>query len=294
MIIHSYYQESMQNRHYTFILPVKNEERRISRVIEYYRTYGTILVIDNFSTDYTIQRAKDLGIEVVQIGNNGSIQTEEWMRKVLALSPTSYVALLSCSEYIPPRSLEKFEEVAKTKSHNLISNVLVSYTCGSNIQLWDSLVKRTARRTERFFNRDYLDYKSIFIHRPYKTLAGNDILILPDDECYKIIHVRDSDLKSLTFKCFDYASVETKHIIANGNSFSKYELFKRILADLVRYLNLPRAAKGFIAFRELWARVFMHLSIYFLVWEERENLGIEYSREQSSKLWNSLVSSHKE
>ncbi len=281
----------MHQNHYTFILPVWNESARISRTINYYRTYGRIIVVDNFSTDDTVECAKMLGCEVVQVSNDGSIQTKEWTSKVFALSPTSYVALLSCSEYIPVVTLEKFEEVARTKSHNLVTNGLISYTCGANIQLWNQLFMQTERRTERFFNKNNLDYENIFIHSPYRTESGTDILILPYDNGYNIIHFRDSDVKSLTLKCFGYASVEAKQMVACGKRLSAFGLFKRIFGDLIRYIKLPRAAKGFIALRELWARVMMNITIYFLVREEVDSLGIEYSRNKSNELWTSLVTS---
>lgn len=283
----------MRQNNYTFILPVWNESSRIERTINYYHPYGRIIVIDNFSTDNTANLAKELGCEVVQMPNNGTIQTKEWMSKALALSPTSYVVLLSCSEYIPPDALLKFEEIARANSYTLVTNVLISFTCGKNIQIWNQLFKNTERRTERFFNRDYLDYTEIFIHAPYRTVSETGVLDLPNNDSYNIIHLRDSDITSLTYKHFDYASAESKQMISSDKCISLTLLSKRILADIIRYILLPRSAKGFIAAREVWARVLMNISIYYLVREESEGLGIEYSRMQSNKLWKTLVNTNK-
>ncbi|WP_146180881.1 glycosyltransferase [Limnohabitans sp. 2KL-17] len=276
-------------KHFTLLLPVYNEENRIERLIDYYSDYGHIIVIDNFSNDSTLTRAKERGCTVVQIANNGSLQSAEWVRQALIISPTQYVLVLSSSEFIPPATLKVCSEVARTKSHNMVSTSVVSYTCGSNIQLWDALIKPVGRRIERFYNRDELDFDSIFIHAPFKTKRGGDILYLPNDPQHTIVHLRDSDLKSLTHKHLNYAAVEANQIINGGLRFTLRSVFKRCLSDLIRYQRLDSSAKGLVASRELWARVMLHFSIYFLVREGQDGYGIDYSRKRSTQLWESLV-----
>lgn len=276
-------------KNFTFLLPVYNEENKIERLIDYYCQYGHIIVIDNFSNDSTVALAKERGCEVFQIANNGSLQSAEWMRQALILSPTQYVLLLSSSEFIPPDTLTVCSEVARTKSHNMVSNTVVSYTCGSYIPMWDTLIKPAKRRIERLFNRDELDFNSIFIHAPYKTKRGDDVLYLPDVPKYTIAHLRDSDMKSLTLKHLNYAVVEANQIINGGLQLPFRSVLKRCLSDLIRYQRLASSAKGLIASRELWARVMLHFTIYFLVREGQNGCGIEYSRQRTTQLWESLV-----
>jgi len=279
---------------FTFLLPVYNEEIKIKRLIDYYSNYGQIIIIDNFSNDQTTNIAKQCGCEVYQIANNGSQQSEEWMRKALALSPTQYVIILSSSEFIPPATLKIYSDVASKKSHNLVSNCVISYTCGSYIPMWDTLFKSNKRRIERLFNRDELDLEHIFIHAPYTTKNGLGILYLPDSPEYNIVHLRDSDMKSLTNKHFNYAVVEANQIIKNGIALHLRSVLKRCIGDLIRYIRLNRSAKGLIAFRELWARIMLHFMIYFLVREGRDGYDIDYSRKRTTQLWNSLVDDAKQ
>ncbi len=283
--------EILPQLYYTFILPVYNESDRVSRIINYYKQYGKIIVVDNYSTDDTADKVKKLGCEIVQIRNSGTIQTKEIMNEILRISPTKYVALLSCSEFIPPHTLRVFEEVAKSNSHNLVRNVLISFTCGENIQIWDGILNKIDRTTERFFNKEELDYESIFIHAPFKTTNQSDVLTLPNDAKYNIIHLRDSDLSSLMQKHISYAAAEAKQMEECGIKLSLYAVTKRILADFIRYLKLPSSAKGFIAKRELWARIVLNVSIYIFYRETMEGKGIEYSRNKSNELWNRLANS---
>lgn len=280
----------MQNA-YTLLLPACNEEARIGRVIDYYAKYGRVIVIDNFSSDRTASIAKERGCEVIQIPNNGSVQTKEWMQETFSHTPTQYVLLLSCSEFIPPASLRRFEEVARAKSHDMVANVVISYTCGADIPLWGSVLRPAERRIERFFNKDEVDYDAVFIHAPFKTKGKGGTLSLPNDSKYNVAHLRDSDIRSLTRKHMDYAVVEAQQIIASRSDFRLWTALTRSLVDVVRYFRLPRAVRGVIARREVWGRIMMHFSIYFLVREGLEGVDINYSRRQSAQLWESLAAS---
>lgn len=283
--------------YFTFILPVFNESERISRVINYYKKYGKIIVIDNFSTDDTLAKAKQLECEVVQFKNNGTIQDKIIFRKILDLSPTKYVAMLSSSEFIPPHTLEVFYNVAKSSSHNIIRNVIKTYTCGEDSPIHHISLrkfgKRVNRYVERFYNREALDYDSIFIHGPFKTKTNSDILTLPDDNKYNMIHVRDSDLMGLMHKSISYASVEAMQMKDFGLNPSIFKLSKLVLADIAKYIFLPSKSKNFIAAREVWVRLVMHVSIYIFLRELEENIGIEYSRKKSNDLWARLVNTKK-
>ncbi len=64
----------------TVIIPTKNEERAIGKVIDELKTLGldNILVVDGYSTDNTVEVAKSKGVDVIyQLGKGktGAIQT---------------------------------------------------------------------------------------------------------------------------------------------------------------------------------------------------------------------------
>jgi glycosyltransferase involved in cell wall biosynthesis len=274
---------------FTMVLQVCNEEARIRRVLDYYSRFGRIIVIDNNSTDNSASIAGEFGCRVISISNEGSAQTPEWFRHVFAQVDTTYVLLLSCSEFIPPKAMVEYNRVAQEKCYKMVTNVVISHTCGEDIQIWGGRFTNIVRRTERFFNRDELDYDAIFIHAPFRTRRGDDVLHLLSDKKYNIVHLRDSDIRGLTSKHLAYAMVEAEQIVTHNGRISVWRLLNLVVSDLIRFIRLPFKKKNLISTREIWARVMMHITIYFLVREQKEGKGIEYSREKSNELWSALV-----
>src|SRR5574341_1011965 len=149
---------------YTMILLVYNEEARVQRIIEYYRPFAKLIVVDNFSTDGTAAIIRNLGLEFVQYKNPGTSQTPECLKYYLSLVETDYVLFLSCSEFIPAALLRLFDEVATKKSHDIVSCVRDSYTCGELIPLWGGRFKWLDVRVERFINKHGIDPDKLVIH----------------------------------------------------------------------------------------------------------------------------------
>ncbi|WON82822.1 MULTISPECIES: glycosyltransferase family protein [Chromobacterium] len=274
---------------FSMILPIYNEQERIGRVLDYYGQFGSVLVVDNCSNDESVTIAKNRGCTVVEVANKGSLQTPEWFRTVLPMVNNDYILLLSCSEFISFQVLKEFDRVAREGAINMVTTPIVSYTCGEDIQIWGGRFRNFERRTERFFNRKNLNYEAIFMHAPFETVNGGDVLHLESSEGFSIVHLRDSDIESLTRKHLNYALVEAEQMVASGKKISLLKLFNYVVSDCIRFVRLPWGKHGFISARELWARIMLHVTIYFCVKEIYEEKGIRYSRERSSALWQKLT-----
>lgn len=64
----------MENNYITVIIPARNEEKTIVQVIEKVKQNNNvtqIIVVNNGSTDNTVQCAKDAGVEVINCDNQG-------------------------------------------------------------------------------------------------------------------------------------------------------------------------------------------------------------------------------
>lgn len=271
------------------ILPVCNEEKRIRRVIEYYKGIAPILVIDNYSKDQTEAIVKEYGLQLIKKNNHGATQTPEWVREVFALVSTDYVLWLSASEFIPMGAIEKFDEVARQKQYGMVENVVISYTCGENLPLWGGRFKFIDRRIQRFFNKHELDIDAVYMHAPFKVKDPARCLKLPSAECHNIIQLRDSDIRSLTTKHLNYSLVEAAQIVAANKRFTVLRLMLLIAKELVRIFQVPIRKWHGVTIREIWARIFMHITIYWMVWEIRNNKTLPYSESENSKVWDELV-----
>ncbi len=274
---------------YTMILPVYNEDARVRRVIEYYKPFAKLLVIDNFSSDNTQRIAQELGVELIHYKNPGTIQTPEWFRHVASLITTDYFLLLSCSEFIPISLLEQFNEIAVNGSYDVVSCVRDSYTCGELIPLWGGRFKGIEARIERFYNRKGLDYDAIVIHGSFSPTHRDRLLQLPRDARYVIAHLRDADARYLINKSVDYASVEAKHREKKKNPISGLTLLGLFIKEILRFIHLPISQWNRIALREIWARMVMHSVTYWIGWELRNNAGLDYSHQKNEGLWKKLV-----
>jgi len=276
------------------ILPVFNEEARVKRIIEYYRSFALLIVVDNFSTDNTIAVIEKLGVKVVRYKNPGTTQTPECMRYFTTLIGTDYVLLLACSEFLSSPLLKRFDEVARTGSHDVVSCVRDSYTCGELIPLWGKPFRKVEIRTERFMNLRALDMDSVVIHGSFQPVDQSRMLTLPDEPQYRIVHLRDSDAASLIRKSVDYASVEARQRHERNRPISAARLFLFFIQEAFRFLLLPLSRWSMIALREVWARMVMHSMIYWIGWELRADRSIDYSCRKSEALWEDLVSEYQE
>ena len=274
---------------YTMILPVYNEEARVRRVIEYYRPFARLMVIDNFSTDKTRQIVQELGIELFQFKNPGTVQTPEFFRFVATLLETDYYVLLSCSEFISEQLLNLFDQIAYQRTYDVVSCVRDSYTCGELIPLWGGRFKGTDARIERFFNKHALNLDKVVIHRHFVPMSNDRLLNLPRDERYIVKHLRDSDAKSLLIKSIDYSFVEAHQRFRTNSSITFWKLMILFVKEMLRFFQLPFSKWNMIALREIWARIVMHSIIYWIGWELRSGKDIAYSFRQNDLLWQKLI-----
>lgn len=273
---------------FTMILPVYNEEARVARVIAYYRPFARMLVVDNFSADRTVALVRDAGVELVQYPNGGTSQTPEWVRHVTSLVETDYVVFLSASEFIPSALLAVFDEVARTGSADVVSCANREYTAGKAFpKFWsDSGI-------QRLVNKRALDYDSIVIHGAFKPLHRERTLVLPREERFTIVHLRDADAASLMKKHADYAVVEARDRVRRGRRVDALFLFRSVFKEVRRFLAAP-FSRDRITLRESWARAVMHSIIYWVAWELRTDTGLEHSRRESGRLWERLVAKERE
>jgi len=284
------YNKQYRFKSYTMLLTVYNEEARVKRVVDYYRPFAKLIVVDNYSEDRTPAVVKDLGVELVQYKNPGTAQTPECIKYFFSLVDTDYILFLSCSEFMPEPLLELFEEIASQKSYDVVSCVRDSYTCGELIPLWGGRFKWMEARVDRFLNRHGIDPDKIVIHRKNTPLNKERVLSLPRDKRYTIIHLRDADAASLMKKYIDYASVEASHRKQQGRPITGFKLLLLFIKEVLRFFHLPISKWNRIAFREVWARMVMHSVTHWVGWELSNQRTLEYSHQQNEQLWRKLIS----
>ena len=276
-------------KYITLIFPVYNEKDRVERVLSYYEKLAPVIVIDNYSTDGTMELARAYSVNIIQYKNNGTTQTREWMEAILPKIDAKHIVFLSASEFIPICTLQIFDEIAKNGQYGMVNNVIDSYTCGEKIPLWGGRIRGVNRRVQRFFAKDEIDLSTIIIHGAAGIKDMSRVFNVADDPRLNIIHIRDSDAYSLMAKHLDYARVEALEIMRSGRRFGSGTLMKLLAKECARFLQVPVRQWHAITVREIWARLVMHTMIFWQVWELRNSRTLSWSREQSEKLWNQLI-----
>lgn len=283
---------------FEIILPVFNEESRIKAVIPYLKQWAPLLIVDNYSSDSTIEIVKiylDNSTRFLQVANNGAGQTSEWTAEVLSYSSRNYVVFSSCSEFISPQLFAYFNKLASASEIHIVSTPIDSYTCGFYLPLWGGSLFSRSRYVERFFHKEAVDIEAIRIHAPYVVKHGYSAIIAPKFiRHYPIVHLRDSDWQTLTNKHLGYAIVEANQRKRDHNRLTKLKLLNLLCRELVRLIRgafIPNVPY-FIVFREIASRIFMHISIYIIGVESEFSLGLSYSRARSNELREQITTSN--
>lgn len=274
---------------FTMILPVYNEAARIKRVINYYKNFAPLIVVDNYSDDGTTEILKQLSVSYVLHKNPGTQETPEDYRYFNNLSPSEYFLLLSCSEFIPGTLLEVFDEVAKKNAYDMATCVVDAYTSGELIPLWGGSYGVFDRRISRFFKKGSIAFDKVVIHGKTEVINGAKVLNLPREKSYTIIHLRDSDAFSLIKKHLEYANVEAHQMVNRRQKYPFFRLMFLFIKEIFRFLQCPPAKWKRIAVREIWARMVMHTITYWIVWELKSKNTISESRAGNENLWQKLI-----
>jgi len=95
----------------SFIIPVKNEEKNLSRCLASIAWAGEIFVVDSHSTDATSSIAKAHGAEVVQFDFNGTWpKKKNWALENLPFK-NEWVFILDADEVLPADAEEEFRRI---------------------------------------------------------------------------------------------------------------------------------------------------------------------------------------
>ena len=263
------------------ILPAFNEEARIVQTLTYYSFLSKkIYIIDNHSTDKTLELASNFDVEVITHANSGTIESPEWTLWLLNKLQYQYFLFLSCSEEISHDALYSIKSLVKRKIE-LCYWRRISYTHKNKSLIFDPLIdllpfqekgKYPCRFASGRVLRDY--YLNIKIHDNFHCFRHYCSFIEDPNKGNCIKHYRPSTDFNVLKKLLYYAKAESNEALlsptTNNLTANFYlircvrELFYLVVLFLSFRLTQVRA-------NELFARIILHLQIYILI--TRKNIG---------------------
>lgn len=198
----------------TLVIPVFNEEKRIHNLLNKYNMVQNILLLDNYSTDKTIELALNIrpGITVVKSKNNGSPGTTNIMDALGAVK-TEWCMFTIASETYPYELLKELDKI--TSKHNEYDAVRIyrqSYTAGIKTHVNRVLFKRLLLKryvpSGQVFRVKLFDSESSRIHQEFTIKTNWDRIKILDPILFNIKHARSFDPRTNVIKSLEYARIE--------------------------------------------------------------------------------------
>jgi len=160
----------------TFVIFTYNEQLRIDRAIRNFIKYGKVLVVDNFSSDSTVEIAKKHNCDILMNKNPGWVEDEITTGRVFDAISTEWIYWAYADELIERKSLERIISIIESDQHDIISITRKNYYYGRFCH--DAF----ADRLNRVFRVGAIDFTSNKIHEFGKRLvADSRVYTLPED-----------------------------------------------------------------------------------------------------------------
>lgn len=141
----------------TAIIPTGNEEHNIDAAIDSVAFADEILVVDSFSTDRTLERAKAKGARIIQREYGNSANQKNW---AIPQATHEWILLLDADERITPELAEEIQSILKKgPEHDGYWMFRTNFFLGHEIKhSWKG------DKVIRLFHRDRCRYEEKHVH----------------------------------------------------------------------------------------------------------------------------------
>ena len=264
-----------------------NEENRIEYAIKNFMDKFKLLVIDNFSTDRTLDICNKFGVEFVQIANHGFVEQPMVMDAVWDHVKTDYMLKTFCGEYFPDALLSLYAKVANEKRYDVVCATRVSITSGKHILVWGNPRKSIIRYfSPRFSSRDSISYVDNIIHLEGKIICKEKrILKVSRDIHLMFYQFRDYDASWSEINHGRYNDINARQFYQKGKRYSFIRMISESLAVFFRDYFFNGAYKqGHLGFMHAYYRFHLIMGTYLRLWDIEHHL----QKDQITELHNSI------
>jgi len=258
----------------SIVLPTFNESSRITATLKYYSEFSSIIyIIDNFSTDNTLELARQFAVKIISHQNNGSTESGVWIRWLLQAVPGNYYLFLSCSEIITPEAIASVSSLINS-NFDLCYWPRLSFTENSESLIYGPIscllglhkhYDFTCRLASSRVLRDNLD--GIFIHDNFRSFRRKSKFCEIKTKNHYIKHNRPATNTQILHKLLSYAIVDSNQYIQKNSSSKNPVLYLlRIIRELfVLFVLFCSFRLTAIRANEVLARIILHLQTYILI-----------------------------
>lgn len=185
----------------TFVVFTYNESARIGRVIQNFKPFGSILIVDNYSTDDTLKIAEMEGCDILLNKNAGWVEDSVTTARVKEKVTTDWIYWGFADEMVDGETLMEIIGNVESGKYDIINIIRKNYYYGRF--LYDAY----ADRMNRIFRKDAIDFNGNKIHGFGKsTVLENRIKFLPKN--FFVHHFISNTAKSYLAAMDRYTDIE--------------------------------------------------------------------------------------
>jgi glycosyltransferase involved in cell wall biosynthesis len=252
----------------TFLLFTWNEETRIEEMLRCLSGHGNIIVIDNFSTDSTLNIAKKYTENIYQHKNIGYVENEKTIEFALNLARTKWVYLAYADELIPNILMCEITKIVKEDTYEIVEIYRRNFMYGQEVFNY-------GKHHLRLFVKDSVDFKSNIVHKLGKYKADKKkIYKINKNKCIFHFSAYNSDRLEMVHNRYANLESEQRKDILKQNFSGLRALFKLFFFFFGTYFGLG-------GFRGGWPGLFISIQIAYFkfsiearLWEIDNNVNI--------------------
>lgn len=195
----------------TAIIPVGNEIHNIEAVIDSVRFANEIIVVDSFTNDGTYEKAKSLGVTVLQREFKYAADQKNW---AIPQAKYDWVLLVDADERVTPELQAEIIDLLKNPKADI-----VAYWIGRMNHFMGKRVHFSGWRNDkviRFFKRDSCKYEDKFVHE--EIIANGPVSKLKN----KLHHNTYTTLDAYIEKLNKYATWQAKDYDKKTGTLTPY------------------------------------------------------------------------
>jgi glycosyltransferase involved in cell wall biosynthesis len=217
----------------TVLVPAGNEEKHIKACLESARWADELLVVDSFSTDKTVEIAKEIGARVLQHEYKNSAAQKNW---AIPQAENDWILVLDSDERVTPELAQEIKKVMAMPAQERKAAYRLfrrTYFFGREIRHcgWDT------DSVIRLFDRKRADYPEQWVHANMKV--DGDVGTFKG----RLLHYT-YDSMAQYFEKFDrYTTWSARDLLARGRKATVANLTCR---PLFRFLKMYLLRLGFL------------------------------------------------
>lgn len=278
----------MSSTNITFLVFTYNEKRRIEPMLRCLQGHGTVVVIDNYSSDNTIEIARKYTNEIYQHKNIGYVENEPTMDFALGKIRTRWAYLAFVDELIPRSLMELLEKVAAEDRYDIVEIYRQNFMYGQKVFNY-------GKHHIRMFVKDCVDFRGNIVHKRGKYKVGSDrILRIPKRANTSIWHFSSYNTDRLELTHNRYANLEAqqRHEMLGQKFSGARALFKLPFYFFGTYIGLGGFRGGWPGFFISLQIAYYKFSIESRLWELDNGVSLESIERRYDLLKEQLLSEY--